>query len=38
MFGGSYAPWTQFRIRNESDADYAIQLFRLTYERLQIEN
>lgn len=38
MFGGSYANWTQFRIRNESDADYAIHLFRLTYKRLQIEN
>lgn len=33
-FGGTYATWTLFRIRSESDAKYAISLFRQNYERL----
>ena len=31
--GGSYAMWTLFRIRHESQVDLAIRLFRLNYER-----
>ncbi|MGJ8531806.1 MAG: luciferase family protein [Alphaproteobacteria bacterium] len=38
MYGGSYAVWTQFSIRTESDADYAILLFQQIYEQLQIED
>ena len=33
-WGDAYAGWVQFRIRTESDACHAIQLFRMNYDRL----
>ena len=33
-FGGDYRHWVLFNIRTDADAEHAIQLFRLNYDRL----
>ena len=33
-YGGSYAGWVEMSIRTEADAEHAIWLFRLNYDRL----